>query len=87
MNVHAPVLAQQFATEFDFDAMHSAIAELRDMDLVFIGGSPKSGTTWLQLLLNAHADVCCRGEAHASPHSGGIMLDGKESDSAGRLAN
>lgn len=32
--------------------------------LFFVGGCPKSGTTWLQLLLNAHPEVSCIGEAH-----------------------
>ena len=32
--------------------------------LFFIGGSGKSGTTWLQQILNAHPTVACNGEAH-----------------------
>jgi hypothetical protein len=30
--------------------------------LFFIGGAPRSGTTWLQYLLDAHPDICCAGE-------------------------
>jgi hypothetical protein len=30
--------------------------------LFFIGGAPRSGTTWLQQMLGSHPDVCCRGE-------------------------
>ncbi|GMR05685.1 MAG: hypothetical protein BMS9Abin25_0260 [Gammaproteobacteria bacterium] len=30
----------------------------------FIVGLPKSGTTWVQHLLNSHEDVICRGESH-----------------------
>jgi hypothetical protein len=29
---------------------------------LFVGGAPKSGTTWAQLLLNAHPDIFCTGE-------------------------
>ena len=32
--------------------------------LFFICGAIKSGTTWLQLMLDAHPDIACRGEGH-----------------------
>lgn len=48
----------------DYDAMHAAISELRKKQIFFIGGVVKSGTTWLQILLNAHPQVSCNGEAH-----------------------
>lgn len=32
--------------------------------LFFICGALKSGTTWLQLMLDAHPEVACRGEGH-----------------------
>ncbi len=35
-----------------------------DRTLFFAGGQGKSGTTWVQLLLDAHPEVSCRGEAH-----------------------
>src|ERR1700730_16430899 len=48
----------------DYDAVHAAISELRKKQIFFIGGAIKSGTTWLQLLLDAHPQVSCKGEAH-----------------------
>ncbi|MGB0695665.1 MAG: sulfotransferase family protein [Rhodospirillaceae bacterium] len=33
-------------------------------DLFFVGGAPKSGTTWVTLLLDAHPEILCRGEGH-----------------------
>jgi hypothetical protein len=33
-----------------------------DAQLFFVGGAPRSGTTWLQQILDAHSDICCRGE-------------------------
>jgi Sulfotransferase family len=36
--------------------------------LFFIGGAPRSGTTWLQHLLDSHPDVCCRGEGFFKKH-------------------
>lgn len=49
---------------FDFDAMHQAIATVRRKQVFFVGGAAKSGTTWLQYLLNAHPEVSCSGEGH-----------------------
>jgi hypothetical protein len=52
------------AEQFDYDAVHHAISCLREKQVFFIGGAPKSGTTWLQLLLNAHPGISCSGEGH-----------------------
>jgi len=49
---------------FDYDRLHDEISILRKKQIFFIGGPIKSGTTWLQLLLNAHPDVSCNGEGH-----------------------
>ena len=38
--------------------------ELRSKQIFFIGGTAKSGTTWVQLLLDAHPEVSCNGEGH-----------------------
>lgn len=35
-----------------------------DRQLLFVGGTGRSGTTWLQLLLDAHPEIICRGEGH-----------------------
>lgn len=35
-----------------------------ELTLFFAGGQGKSGTTWVQLLLDAHPDISCGGEAH-----------------------
>ncbi|KAG9508849.1 Protein-tyrosine sulfotransferase 2, partial [Fragariocoptes setiger] len=39
----------------------------RDMPLVFIGGMPRSGTTLLRVMLDAHPDVRCGGETRVIP--------------------
>jgi hypothetical protein len=36
----------------------------RGVNVFFVCGAPKSGTTWLQRILDAHPEVCCSGEGH-----------------------
>lgn len=38
------------------------LARLTEAQFFFIGGAPRSGTTWLQSLLDSHPDISCRGE-------------------------
>jgi hypothetical protein len=49
---------------FDFDTLQSAIADVRAKQVFFVCGAVKSGTTWLQLMLDAHPEVSCGGEGH-----------------------
>jgi hypothetical protein len=34
------------------------------VQIFFVSGAPKSGTTWLQRMLDAHPEVVCSGEGH-----------------------
>jgi hypothetical protein len=53
----------------DFARQRAALANLwTRQTLFFVGGYPKSGTTWLQVLLNAHPEVSCIGEGHLPNH-------------------
>jgi hypothetical protein len=38
------------------------LADLARKQLFFIGGAPRSGTTWVQQILDLHPEVSCRGE-------------------------
>jgi hypothetical protein len=38
------------------------LGALSGRQLFFVGGAPRSGTTWLQQLLDSHPEVSCRGE-------------------------
>lgn len=49
---------------FGFEAVQAELAALRNKQLFFIGGAAKSGTTWLQVLLDQHPAISCRGEGH-----------------------
>lgn len=46
----------------DWAGRQAALLALAERQLFFVGGAPRSGTTWLQSLLDAHPDVSCRGE-------------------------
>jgi len=46
----------------DWAATEAELARFARTQLFFVGGAPRSGTTWLQQMLGAHPDVCCRGE-------------------------
>jgi hypothetical protein len=49
---------------FDYETLHAEITALRNKQLFFVGGAPKSGTTWLQILLDQHPAISCSGEGH-----------------------
>lgn len=44
------------------------IARLAACQLFFVGGAPRSGTTWLQSLLDSHPEVSCHGEGLFMKH-------------------
>jgi Sulfotransferase domain len=52
------------AADFDFRAVHEQVAALLEKQIFFVGGAEKSGTSWLQRLLNLHPQVSCDGESH-----------------------
>ncbi len=53
----------QQGTSRDWAAAQEELTRFaRSHRLFFVGGAPRSGTTWLQQMLNAHPDVCCQGE-------------------------
>jgi hypothetical protein len=44
------------------------LLRLARCQLFFVGGAPRSGTTWLQYLLDSHPEVSCRGEGLFMKH-------------------
>lgn len=54
--------AVALATAENWIARQSRLIRLAECQLFFVGGAPRSGTTWLQQLLDAHPEVSCRGE-------------------------
>ncbi len=48
--------------------IHDEIAAIADRQLFFVGGAPRSGTTWVQQILDCHPQVSCRGEGLFQKH-------------------
>lgn len=46
------------------DEVEAVIRRLYDLPTFFVAGLPRSGTTWLQQMLNAHPELLCLGESH-----------------------
>lgn len=46
------------------DSIDAVIRRLNDLPVFFVAGLPRSGTTWLQQMLNAHPQMLCLGESH-----------------------
>jgi len=44
--------------------LQTKLDQIFDKQIFFVVGYSKSGTTWLQFLLDAHPEVCCKGEGH-----------------------
>ena len=47
---------------------NEALAAVARKQLFFVGGAPRSGTTWVQQILDCHPEVCCRGEGLFHKH-------------------
>jgi Sulfotransferase domain len=50
--------------KYNYTSISDAIAELLKKQIFFVGGVVKSGTSWVQYLLNLHPQVSCGGESH-----------------------
>ena len=57
-------MAKNDGAKFDFAAIARDISDLAGKQIFFIGGVVKSGTSWVQHLLNLHPQVSCGGESH-----------------------
>ncbi len=54
----------------DFDDLTARIAAIGRKTIFFVCGSMKSGTTWLQIMLDAHPAISCGGEGHFADRLG-----------------
>lgn len=68
------------STHYVFNAENRAYPYDREMPLVFIGGVPRSGTTLMRALLDAHPDVRCGEETRVIPRLLGMRTQWAKSD-------
>lgn len=59
-----PPVGSGRASGFDYRGLQAQLDTVFARQIFFIGGVAKSGTTWLQLLLDAHPEVSCAVERH-----------------------
>jgi hypothetical protein len=52
----------------------AAIDDIAREQLFFVGGAPRSGTTWLQQILDAHPDISCQGEGLFQKYLGAPLV-------------
>lgn len=45
-----------------WDDTNTALRHVADRQIFFVGGAPRSGTTWLQQIIDSHPNACCKGE-------------------------
>nr|XP_020659575.1 protein-tyrosine sulfotransferase 1 isoform X2 [Pogona vitticeps] len=62
-----PSPATESKPGWGFRANTSALAYHKDMPLIFIGGVPRSGTTLMRAMLDAHPDIRCGEETRVIP--------------------
>jgi hypothetical protein len=48
----------------DYRTTHERLAQVFEKDIVFIVGATRWGTAWVQQCLDAHPEICCKGEGH-----------------------
>lgn len=46
------------------DSVFSRLEKIDQMQVCFVAGFVKSGTTWVERILDSHPDIVCKGEAH-----------------------
>jgi len=48
----------------DYRKTHERLVRVFEKDIVFIVGATRWGTAWVQQCLDAHPEICCKGEGH-----------------------
>ena len=65
--------------KYIYDEQNQAIPYDANMDIVFIGGMPRSGTTLMRAMIDAHPDVRCGEETRVIPRILGMRTQWEKS--------
>ena len=73
------VMVPKDQTRFIYDGNNRAFPYGEDMDIIFVGGMPRSGTTLMRVMLDAHPDVRCGEETRVIPRILGLRTQWEKS--------
>ena len=59
--------ARQLHSNYNYDSPSDLVYYKKDIPLIWIGGVPRSGTTLMRAMLDAHKDVRCGEETRVIP--------------------
>ena len=48
----------------EYRKTHERLVQVFEREIVFIIGATRWGTAWMQQCLDAHPEICCKGEGH-----------------------
>ncbi|XP_012946345.1 protein-tyrosine sulfotransferase 1 [Aplysia californica] len=73
------VMVPKEQTKFMYDDRHRAIPYGDDMPIIFVGGMPRSGTTLMRAMLDAHPEIRCGEETRVIPRILGMRTQWERS--------
>ena len=73
------VMVPKEKDHYVYDRTNRAIPYGDDMDIIFVGGMPRSGTTLMRVMLDAHPDVRCGEETRVIPRILGMRTQWEKS--------
>lgn len=73
------VMVPKEKTKFIYDRDHRAIPYDENMPIIFVGGMPRSGTTLMRAMLDAHPDIRCGEETRVIPRILGMRTQWEKS--------
>ncbi|KAK7087280.1 protein-tyrosine sulfotransferase 1-like [Littorina saxatilis] len=73
------IMVPKEKNHFIYDSKNRAIPYGEDMEIIFVGGMPRSGTTLMRVMLDAHPDVRCGEETRVIPRILGLRTQWEKS--------